>query len=142
MRRCSRKKPKVQLARTIRYRMEKKLLLNDGLVIRQLVKLSDGNSVALVGLGLMLTMLIGFGFYALKPWLEGHWYFQSLIPLNDSSTLPIAAAAFLGGGVSILSRLRDFSKLRDVDPVFLFLDALLKPVLGIILGVSVYAFIK
>ena len=56
----------MQLARTIRYRMEKKLLLNDGLVIRQLVKLSDGNSVALVGLGLMLTMLIGFGFYALK----------------------------------------------------------------------------
>jgi len=136
LRRCSRKKPKVQLARTIRYRMEKKLLLNDGLVIRQLVKLSDGNSVALVGLGLMLTMLIGFGFYALKPWLEGHWYFQSLIPLNDSSTLPIAAAAFLGGGVSILSRL------RDVDPVFLFLNAPLKPVLGIILGVSVYAFIK
>ena len=136
------KKPKLQLARTIRYRMERELLLNNGWVTRHLVKLSDGNAVVLVGLGVLLTMLLGFGFYLLLPWLEEHWYFRRLILLEDPGTLSIAQAAFLGGVVSILTRLREFSKLREFDPVFLFLNALLKPALGIILGVFVYAFIK
>lgn len=136
------KKPKLLLARTIRYRMEKERLLNNGWATRHLVRLTDGNSVVLVGLGLLLTMLLGFAFYLLVPWLESHWYFRRLMPLGDASTLAIAQAAFLGGVVSILSRLREFSKLREFDPVFLFLNALLKPILGVILGVFVYAFVK
>jgi hypothetical protein len=136
------KKPKLQLARTIRYRMEKELLLNNGWLTRHLVRFTDGNSVVLVGLGVLLTSLLGFIVYLLMPWLMAQPYFRSLTLLGDKNTLLIAEAAFLGGVVSIISRLREFSKLRDFDPVFLFLNALLKPALGIILGMFAYTSLK
>ena len=109
---------------------------------RHLVRFSDGNPVLIVGMGLLVTVLIAAMVYFALPFFRQAAYFQQLVLLGDAATLTIAEAAFLGGVVSILARLRAFSQLREFDPVFLFLNALLKPGLGVVLGVFAFAAFK
>lgn len=142
-----RESPKLHLARNIRYRMEMDLLRNNGWATSKLVRATDGNAVVIVGLGVLMTTLIGALYYFVLPVLETYvgGYFDHLVPLGDRETLTIATAAFLGGVVSILTRLREFSTLRalcDFDPMFLFMNAALKPYVGIILGLFAYAVLK
>lgn len=142
-----RENPKLQLARNIRYRMEMDLLRHNGWATSKLVRVTDGSAVVIVGLGVLMTTLVGALYYFGLPVLETSFgdYFDHLVPLGDRDTLTIATAAFLGGVVSILTRLREFSTLRalcDFDPMFLFMNAALKPYVGIILGLFAYAVLK
>jgi hypothetical protein len=51
----------------------------------------------------------------------------------------IVSAAFIGGVVSIATRLREFSRVRDLDPFAMFWTALLKPLIGVVLAMFILA---
>ncbi len=51
----------------------------------------------------------------------------------------LSGAAFLGGIVSLLSRLEEFAALRLYNPNLIFLTAYLKPFIGVALTIVVYA---
>lgn len=136
-----RPKPKLQFARTVRYRLEMELLRHNGLATRYIVRWSSGNPVAIVGLGVLLTCLIGLVHWSVLPHLPA-WFASPLFAAESATLTTVAAAAFLGGVVSLLSRMREFSKLRDFDPIFLFWNGLLKPYVGIIFAIFVFAFLK
>jgi hypothetical protein len=129
--------PELLFARTLRYRAEMELRRYGGWASRNIAKLSDGDPAVLVGAGVFLIMAVGITGYLIVNWL------QSLGgPLAaDRSIVPALQAAFLGGGVSILARLREFSctKIRDFDPFLLFLNGLFNPIVGMIFATFVYA---
>jgi hypothetical protein len=133
-----RKGPKLQLAQTIRYRLEMELLRHDGRFTSYLVKTTNGNPTVIVSFGILITLVIAL-IYNISLSLETR---LSLIHLAEADAFTVAMAAFFGGVVSVLSRLHEFSKLRVFDPVFLFCNGLLKPYVGIILGIFVYALLK
>jgi hypothetical protein len=128
-------KPELVFARTLRIRAEVELLRRNGLLKRHLVSLTDGSPVLTVGLGALTAMVLGLAGHLVAPLIP----VPNPIPLADANTPIVAGAAYIGGVVSILGRLTAFSKLRDFDPAFLFLNALFKPFLGLIFGVFAYA---
>lgn len=136
-----RESPKLQFARTVRYRLEMELLRNNGVATRYLVSWTGGNPVAIVGMGVLLTCIIGLIKHILLPYLPDG-FASRILPGEGDALLALSAAAFLGGVVSLLSRLREFSRLRDFDPIFLFWNGLLKPYVGIIFAIFVFAFLK
>lgn len=136
-----RAKPKLHFARTVRYRLEMELLRHNGFATRYIVRWSSGNPVAIVGLGVLFTCLIGLVHWSVLPHLPD-WFQSPFFARESSMLMTVSAAAFLGGVVSLLSRMREFSKLRDFDPIFLFWNGLFKPYVGIIFGIFVFAFLK
>jgi hypothetical protein len=134
--------PMLKFARTLRYRLEMELLRNNGWFMRRLVGLSDGDPAVFVGAGVSLTMLMGVIGYALVH-LFGLLPFDVLAPA-DWPIITVMQAAFLGGGVSILARLRDFSsaKVRDFEPLFLLWNAIFNPIVAVIFGGFAYAGLK
>lgn len=132
-------KPELVFARTLRIRAEMQLLHRNGLPSRMLVGATDGSPTLLVGLGTLFAVAIGLFVHLLWPWLRDVPYVAGLMPLDMTHAPMVAGAAFLGGAVSILTRLQAFSRLRDFDPMFLFLNALAKPFLGLVFGLFAYA---
>jgi hypothetical protein len=61
------------------------------------------------------------------------------VPINSEHLSAITGAAFLGGLVSILTRLTSFSRLGDFDHLFLFFHTVSKPFIGVIFGLFAYA---
>lgn len=136
-----RESPKLQFARTVRYRLEMELLRNNGRATRHLVGWTDGNPVAIVGMGVLLTCLLTPLLYVGWQFLP-HGLMSGILPGTGEALPALIASAFLGGVVSLLSRLREFSRVRDFDPIFLFWNGLLKPYVGIIFAFFVFAFLK
>lgn len=134
-------KPELVFARTLRYRTEMDLLRHRGRVSRLLAKASDGDAAVLVGAGVSLTMVAGIAGYLLVKLLLACWPFLQTVVTPDAGMMTVAQAAFLGGGVSVLARLREFScsKIRDFAPYFLFWNAMFNPVVAIIFGLFVYS---
>lgn len=135
-------KPELVFARTLRIRAEMQLLRRNGWSTRHLISLTDGSPTMIVGLGVLGAALAGLCGNLLWPWLQAHGHGASFIPLDAAHAPVVVAAAYVGGLVSILSRLQAFSKLRDFDPMFLFLNALAKPFVGAVFGLFAYAAVK
>jgi hypothetical protein len=135
-------KPELVFARTLRIRAEMQMLRRNGWPSRLLVRLTDGSPTLLVGLGTLVAVMVGALIHLLWPWLSAKPYVQGLVPLDTTHAPMVAGAAFLGGAVSIMTRLQAFSRLRDFDPMFLFLNALAKPLLGVVFGLFAYASVK
>jgi len=51
----------------------------------------------------------------------------------------IVTAAFVSGVVSIATRMREFTRIRDLDPFAMFWTAMLKPLIGATLSVFLFA---
>jgi hypothetical protein len=137
-----RKSPKLQFARTIRYRLEMELLRNNGMATRYLVKFTNGNPVAIIGVGVILTLVLGLLGHLALAWKLDEHFISKIFLLNGEYLPAVAAAAFFGGVVSVLSRFREFSKLRDFDPIFVFSNGFLKPYVGVLFAMFVYAFLE
>ena len=135
-------KPELVFARTLRIRAEMHLLRCNGLMSRGLIALTDGSPTMIVGLGALSAFAGGLIANLMWPWLQAKGLGASLIPLDAVHAPLVAAAAYLGGMLSILSRLQAFSRLRDFDPMFLFLNALSKPFIGAVFGLFAYAAVK
>jgi hypothetical protein len=133
-------KPELVFARSLRVQAENGLLRHDGWIMRLLLRLTDGSPVLTVCLGAFFALFLGIGTHFAWVTLD---YFSTLaahVPFNAAHISAVTGAAFLGGLVSILTRLTAFSRLRDFDHVFLFLNALFKPFIGVIFGLFAYAF--
>lgn len=131
--------PELVFARSLRVQAENKLLRHNGLFKRVLIRVTDGSPLLIVGLGVFLALLLGPAVHLLWQAVQGFGAIGALIPFNPGHTSAVAAAAFLGGLVSILSRLSSFSRLGDFDHAFLFFNALSKPFVGVVFGLFAYA---
>lgn len=133
-------KPEPVFARTLRIQAELSLLRHNGWLKRTLIRFTDGSPVLTVCLGAFVAAFAALLVLILQltP-VAGH--LKALAPL-DAQAPSVVAAAFLGGLVSILSRLSGFSRLGDFDHLFLFANALFKPVIGVVFGLFAYAFWK
>jgi hypothetical protein len=59
--------------------------------------------------------------------------------MNQTALAVVVSAAFLGGVVSIATRLNEFARVRDLDPFAMFWTALLKPLIGVVVSVFILA---
>lgn len=133
-------KPELVFARSLRVQAENGLLRHDGWLMCQLLRVTDGSPVLTVCLGAFFALFLGIGAHFAWVGLNGFSAVMALVPFDAADTSAVAGAAFLGGLVSILSRLTSFSRLGDFDHVFLFLNSLFKPFIGVIFGLFAYAF--
>jgi hypothetical protein len=136
--------PELLFARTLRYRAEMELRRHGGWASRSVAKLSDGDPAVLVGAGVFLIMAVGMTGFLIVNWLAFGVLSLGGPMAANGSIVPALQAAFLGGGVSILARLREFScaRIRDFDPFLLFWNGLFNPIVGMIFATFVYAALK
>jgi hypothetical protein len=138
-------KPELVFARSLRLQAENELLRHDGWLKRTLIRFTDGSPVLTVCLGAFGAAAAGLAIVLATVLLRGTPLAidpTALIPFDVAHSSAIAGAAFLGGLVSMLSRLQAFSRLGDFDQVFLFFNALFKPLIGVIFGLFAFAFWK
>jgi hypothetical protein len=133
-------RPELVFARSLRVETENELLRHNGLVKRTLIRLTDGSPLLTVCLGAFGALFLGLATHFTWYALQGFAPVKALVPFDPAQGSAAAGAAFLGGLVSILSRLKSFSRLGDFDHVFLFANALFKPFIGVIFGLFAYAF--
>ena len=132
--------PELVFARALRVETENELLRHNGLVKRTLIRLTDGSPLLTVCLGAFGALGLGLATHLAWYALQEFGPVKALVPFDQVQGSAVASAAFLGGLVSILSRLKSFSRLGDFDHVFLFTNALFKPFIGVIFGLFAYAF--
>lgn len=134
--------PKLNVARDERLRLQFDVYRKAGLFSRFLARISSGSAVGLVLVSLLGALLVWLATVAVVRYLI--WtstYFPSLSGLFDYMffmharvALVVASASFIGGVVSIATRLREFARLRDLDPTAMFWTAMLKPLIGVVLA--------
>lgn len=134
-------KPQLILARDERLRLQIEVYRQTGLITRALAAISSGSPVGLVLAALMFSLIIWtsvvFGVRWLvdsKNILAGDIFF-----MNGKALAAIASAAFIGGVISIATRLQEFSRVRDLDPFAMFWTAMLKPLIGVVLSLFIFA---
>jgi len=138
------KAPNIRVAKFARNRLElKHRNRRRGLVARISRALGDSAVYAmLVGAGFS-ALLWGTAFLAVlgigaawNQWIGTDY----ILPREEAS--PLAFAAFVGGLVSLLSRVNTFAELYIFDPFLIFVNSLLKPLIGTALALTMYAFLK
>jgi hypothetical protein len=129
-------KPELVFARTLRVQTEIALLRHNGWLTRSLIRLTGGSPLLTVCLGTFLAMVLGLGAAALS--LHHVGAVMAFAPL-DAHVPTAVAAAYLGGLVSVMSRLHGFARIGDFEHVFLFVNALARPLIGAISGIFAYA---
>jgi hypothetical protein len=132
--------PQLVFARSLRVETENELLRHNGWLKRTLINVTDGSPLLTVCLGTFCALFLGLATHLAWYGLQGFGAVKALVPFDPLQGSALASAAFLGGLVSILSRLKSFSRLGDFDHVFLFANALFKPFMGVIFGLFAYAF--
>ena len=65
---------------------------------------------------------------------------EFILPPEEAK--PVAFAAFVGGLVSLLTRVNQFADLYIFDPLLVFVNSLLKPLIGTVLALTVYAILE
>jgi hypothetical protein len=135
-------KPRLILARDTRLRLQLETHYRSGLISRMLARLSSGSPVALVLAALVMSLMIWTVAVAIVH-LAAHKAVSDLgyqaFFMNGKALLVITSAAFVGGVVSIATRLREFAGVRDLDPFAMFWTALLKPLIGVVLALFLLA---
>lgn len=135
-------KPKLIVARDERVRLQLEFYRRAGGIGRLLAGLSAGSSAGLVLAALFLSLILWTLLVAGVRWLVDHNVFavsKDIFFMNGRALLVITSAAFIGGVVSIATRLREFSRVKDLDPFAMFWTALLKPLIGVILSLFILA---
>jgi hypothetical protein len=131
--------PKLILARDERLRLQVEIYQQSGWLSRTLARISAGSPVALVLTALCASLIIWAAVFWVVRLLSG---LTSPLPIffMDGKAFGITAfAALIGGIVSIATRLREFSRVRDLDPFAMFWTALLKPLVGVVLALFILA---
>jgi hypothetical protein len=130
-------KPELVFARTLRMRADIDLLRHNGWLTRFLLWMTGGSPVQTVCVGALAATL--FGLMATLLWLQNIPILKSIVPFDAQL---VVAAAFLGGLVSIMTRLQSFARLTDFEHVFQFVNAFARPFLGAAFGVFAFAALK
>jgi hypothetical protein len=64
---------------------------------------------------------------------------KDVLFMDERALLVVTSAAFVGGVVSIATRLGQFSQVQGLDPFAMFWTAVLKPLIGVVLSVFILA---
>jgi hypothetical protein len=131
--------PKLILARDERLRLQVEIYQQSGWVSRTLARISAGSPVALVLTALGASLIIWAGVFWLVRLLSGLTQPLPIFFMDGKAFAITAFAALIGGIVSIATRLREFSRVRDLDPFAMFWTALLKPLVGVVLALFILA---
>jgi hypothetical protein len=131
--------PKLILARDERLRLQVEVYQQSGLVSRILARISAGSPVALVLTALVASLIIWAAVFQVVRLLSGLGQGPAIFFMDGQALGITAFAALVGGIVSIATRLREFSRVRDLDPFAMFWTALLKPLVGVVLAVFILA---
>jgi hypothetical protein len=135
-------KPLLTVARDGRVRLQLEIYRRAGRLSRLLAGISAGSSAGLVLAALFLSLILWTLLVTGVRWLTDNNSFavsKDIFFMNGRALLVITSAAFIGGVVSIATRLREFSRVRDLDPFAMFWTALLKPLIGVILSLFILA---
>jgi hypothetical protein len=150
-------KPKLILAQDERLRLQMDTYRKGGGLTKYLAVISSGSTATLVlmalcaslsiwTLAIIVILTLARGVAGIYVNILGyHFRFDSTeLPtgvffMDGKGVLVIVSAAFLGGMVSIATRMREFSRIRDLDPFSMFWTAMLKPLIGVILSVFLFA---
>jgi hypothetical protein len=130
------------LARDERLRLQVEIYRQAGVISRTLARLSAGSPAGLVlaavAVSTVLWAAVVFGVHTLAhSGLDS--VFKEIFFMNGKALAVITSAAFIGGVVSIATRLREFSQKRDLDPFAMFWTAMLKPLIGVVLSLFLLA---
>jgi hypothetical protein len=68
--------------------------------------------------------------------------FKTSFYMPPDEIKPLAFAAFTGSLISLLSRVDKFANLYIFDPFLVFLNSFLKPLIGTVLAITIYAILK
>jgi hypothetical protein len=132
-------KPELVFARTLRVQAEITLLRHNGWLTRNLIRMTGGSPVLTVCVGSLAALLAGLAIVVM--WQQDVPGLKAMAPLDALAPTAIVAA-YLGGLVSVMSRLHGFARLGDFEHVFLFSNALARPLIGAISGIFAYAALK
>jgi hypothetical protein len=131
--------PKLALAQDERLRLQVENHRHSGPLTRWLARLSAGSPVALMLIALGCSLVIWSVVFALLG-LIARVDAESALRMVDTMALAtVSYAALVGGVLSIATRLKEFSKVRDLDPFAMFWTALLKPLIGVVLAIFLLA---
>jgi hypothetical protein len=135
-------KPRLILARDERLRLQREMHYQSGPISRTLARLSAGSPAALVLVALFISLvawtIVVFTLHVTARQAVSDLAYEAFF-MNGKALLVITSAAFVGGVVSIATRLREFSAVRDLDPFAMFWTALLKPLIGVVLALFLLA---
>lgn len=142
-------KPLLILARDERLNLQLEIYRREGLINRTLARMSSGSPVGFLLSALFIAFILWFvvitGITGLRYLVQAykdtypalaHLVF---IFMDPRAFAVITSAAFIGGILSIATRLNEFSRVRDLDPFAMFWTAMLKPLIGVILSVFILA---
>ncbi|MET4198734.1 hypothetical protein [Bradyrhizobium sp. LA6.12] len=150
-------KPQLVLARDELLRIQLEISQNSGYIGGRIARLSGGSSTVMVLAALLASLLLwGLAVVGVRLLLDGlvldffrfrlqltsglvSDLFKNVFFMDQRALLVIVSAAFLGGVVSIATRLGEFAKVRGLDPFAMFWTAMLKPLIGVTLSVFILA---
>lgn len=150
-------KPQLVLARDELLRMQLEISQNSGHIGGWIARLSGGSSTGMVlaallaslflwgamvvGVRLLLDNRVLLDFFGLHIRVPDRLsrLFEHVFFMDQRALLVIVSAAFLGGVVSIATRLSEFAQVRGLDPFAMFWTAFLKPLIGVTLSLFILA---
>jgi hypothetical protein len=144
-------KPSLILARDELLRIQFEIYQKSGYISGWLARVSRGSSTVLV-LAALATSLVLWSTGVIVIWLLVNervfpalqnagvsLFAQNVFFMDPQAFVVIASAAFIGGVLSIATRLGEFAKIRGLDPFAMFWTAFLKPLIGVVLSVFILA---
>ncbi len=131
--------PKLALAQDERLRLQVENHRHSGPLTRWLAELSAGSPVALMLIALGCSLAIWSLVFAALGLIAKHDAESALQMVDSMALATVSYAALVGGILSIATRLKEFSKVRDLDPFAMFWTALLKPLIGVVLAIFILA---
>jgi hypothetical protein len=125
-------------ARAERFQLQFDVYRHAGWFTRTLTRVSSGSPIGVLllalGASIVLWMLLALAIRIIVD-RKLFWNLSSdIFFMNGGALAVISSAAFLGGMISIATRLKEFSRVRDLDPVAMFWTAMLKPLIGVVLS--------
>ena len=150
-------KPQLVLARDELLRMQLEISQSAGHIGGLIARLSGGSPTVMVlaallaslflwgamvvGVRLLLDGQVLLDFFGLRLQIPDRVsrLFAHVFFMDQRALLVIVSAAFLGGVVSIATRLSEFAQVRGLDPFAMFWTAFLKPLIGVTLSLFILA---
>jgi hypothetical protein len=150
-------KPQLILARDELLRVQLDVFKQSGIITKWLATISSGSATLMTVSALLVSLFVWFMIlFTIRALITlneitfkfigitiGPFSIRDIVSMiffmNGDVLVVITSAAFIGGVVSILSRLGQFSQIRGLDPIAVFLTVLLKPLIGVILSIFILA---
>ncbi len=129
-------RPKLSFVRGLRTELELNSEMYSHGLPRFIKMIAGPTPLSAMIAGLATTLIMSPLVYAILIFLFSE-HLQNYFDVATFSVL--SGAAFLGGIVSLLSRLEEFAALRLYNPNLIFLTAYFKPFIGVALTIVVYA---